>query len=347
MITDPRVFDDQHLPRRLPHRNGELQSLARALDHDHPTSSRDVLIAGPSGVGKSALARHYLRRAAERDRLQWTRVQCLGETAGTILRETLAGLTGKRVASNTLVLEVREQLQKLDGHNVVVLDEADDLPQTDALEELGGISGISVVVVCHDRERWLAQLDPGQQTRFEAVIEPDRYSVSELTDILEPRARRGLEPNSITEEQLQELADGSAGVARRGIQALRAAAELATDRGHAQIQGEDVTDSFDRARAWIRERNLESLSYHHHVLYELVREAGQIRMRELNERYEEREEALYKGQAVTPISRRWRRNKLAKLEEYDLVDVGDVPGGRVCEAVDRSLSSPIKLSLRQ
>ena len=343
MITDSRVFDDHHLPRRLPHRNQELQALARGLDLTQPGTSRDILIAGPSGVGKTALARHYLLRAEERDRLQWTLVHCLGETTGSILRQSLRGLTGQRVARNALTMDVRDDLQSLEGHHVVVLDEADDLPQTDVLEAFDTMPSLSVVVVCHDRERWLAQLPPSEQSRFHTVVEPDRYSIGELVDILEPRADLGLEPNAITEEQLRALADGSAGVARRGIQALRAAAELATDRGHAKIQPEDVEDSFDRARAWIRASNLESLPFHHHVLYEIVRSGGRdgVRGRELHERYDAVADRVYEGVAVTPIGKRWRREQLAKLREYDLIGWEDVEGGREYWAVDVGLESEL------
>jgi len=342
MITDARVFEDIHLPRELPHRNGELQSLARALDpSNNPAGGvQDVLVSGPSGVGKTALARHYLRRAERHDRLAWAHIPCLGETTGTILREALRDLSGQRVPSNMLVIEARRALANLDDQAVVVLDEADDLPETDVLEELATIEGLSVIAICHDRERWLSRLDSELQTRFRTVIEPDRYGVDELADILRPRARQGLEPNAIGDEGLRELADGSAGVARRGIQALRAAAELAAEREHGQIQGVDIADSFDRARSRIREANLGSLAYHHQVLYELIRQAGRIRMRELNKQYEKREEELYNGQAVTPISRRWRRERLPKLVEYDLVEREKKAGGTEYAVIDGSLESP-------
>lgn len=341
MITDPRYFDDAHVPRELPHRHTELQSLDRALDPGRDGAGvDDVLIAGPSGVGKTALARHYLTRAAEHDDVQWTRVECLGETTGTILRDTLEGLTNQDVPRNTTTEKARDGLAGLEERSVVILDEADDLPETDVFDHLTGLPKLSLIVVCHDRDRWVSRLDEAHQSRFRSVIQPDRYDVDELADILRPRARQGLVDDVVDEPQLRELADGAAGVARRGIQSLRAAAELAGERGHTQITDADIEDSFERARERIREMNLQSLAFHHHVLYELIREAGEIRMQELNERYEARSDELYRDQPVTPISRRWRRDRLPKLVEYDLVTRQATSGGSWYRVVDDSLASP-------
>jgi Cdc6-like AAA superfamily ATPase len=345
MLTDPRVFRDDHVPRDLQHRHSELEQLARALDPGtYGDEVDDVLIAGPSGVGKTALARHYLERAQAHDRLQWAYIPTLGNTTGSILRETLRELADTHVPNNRPIEEVRRDLAALDQRSVVVLDEADDLPETDTLDNFRGLPHLSLIAICHDRERWLSRLD-SQKTRFRTVIQPDRYGVDELTDILRPRARQGLEPNAVDGEQLREIADGSAGVARRGIQALRAAAELATEREHPRIQSEDVADCFERARRRIRKLNLASLPHHHQVLYELVRTAedGEIRARELNERYEADEKRLYAGRPMTPISRRARRRKLTKLQEYDLLRVEEVSGGRRYEVVDTELDSPIAI----
>jgi Cdc6-like AAA superfamily ATPase len=150
-----------------------------------------------------------------------------------------------------------------------------------------------------------------------------------------------LEPNAVDDDQLHEIADGSAGVARRGIQALRAAAELATEREHPRVQSEDVADSFDRARTHIRTANLSSLPFHHHVLYNLVCEGGEVSGRELHDRYDESAADWYRGRASTPISKRARRNKLAKLIEYDLVEREDVSGGVVYRQLDDAVESEL------
>lgn len=90
MITDPRVFQDTHLPRELMHREGEVEELSLAFDPalDGHTAG-DVLISGPSGVGKTVLARYTLAKLEQYVRVPHTHIRCLGESTGDILRTAL------------------------------------------------------------------------------------------------------------------------------------------------------------------------------------------------------------------------------------------------------------------
>ena len=127
-------------------------------------------------------------------------------------------------------------------------------------------------------------------------------------------------PDAVTRGQLEAIADGAAGVARRGIQALHAAAQIATEREHGCIREPDIKACFERARKRIRVANLESLPFHHQVLYALLYEAGAVTGRELHDRYDAVAETVYAQAAVTPIGARARREKLRKLESYGLIE---------------------------
>jgi len=180
------------------------------------------------------------------------------------------------------------------------------------------------------------------RSRFAVHVQPHRYTVPELVDILEPRAEQGLVGGIVSQRQLETLADGAVGVARRGIQALRAAAELAGERGHTTVTDQDIADSFARPAKRIRESNLQSLTTHHQVLYALVRDAGVIKASALNKRYDRLNDQLYQGRPVSPITKRDRRNKLTKLIEYDLIDASDDRNTRY-EVVDEQLASPLDI----
>lgn len=347
MIADPSVFDDEHLPHRLLHREREegalLDAWEPALDGDQPN---DVLLHGPSGVGKTVLSRHALQRLAEQTTVQSARVRCLGETTTGIVRAILEELPGDDPAQNTPREDLCVTLQeRVDEPTVAVLDEADDLPATDALERLADVRGLGVVAICHDPDDWLARCDQSVRQRIGVQLGLERYGVDELADILEERARQGLAPGSVTRAQLEELADRVAGVAREGIQALRWAAKQATDRGHEQITEQDLDDGPELARFNIRQSNLNSLPLHHQVLYEIVRDAGRgIEPAALHERYDAVAEGVYDGRPQTPISERARRRKLQKLVDYDLVEREGENRHREYRVCDERVSTAIGIT---
>lgn len=351
MITNPRVFEDGHLPRELPHRNAQLQQLARALapaTAGRPTE--DLLISGPSGVGKTVLCQWGLRHLDEAADVEHTYVRCLGRTGGDVLRSILRdhpGVDPAEVRDNTPTEDLRERLLATDQSFVAVLDEADDLPDTDTLDLLTGNAALSLIVICHDAERWRSRLDAQRARSFDGDrhIALDSYHVDELAGILQRRARHGLPPGAVDRGHLERIADEVAGVAREGIQALRAAAELADERGHARIRDEDIDDCFERARHRIRELNLRSLPFHHQVLYTLVYEAGEIAAPDLHDRYDNLAEDLYEGHPATPICRRTRRNKLQKLEDYDLIEVEGDGRARIYRPTDPEIVAAIDADL--
>ena len=66
MIQDARVLQDEFIPKEVGHRNQEMNELSRALDpvtRNEPAET--VFLYGPSGAGKTCLARFALDRLRE------------------------------------------------------------------------------------------------------------------------------------------------------------------------------------------------------------------------------------------------------------------------------------------
>jgi len=348
MITEPRVFEDDYPPRRLLHREREVKQILRAWAAvPRGVAGEDVLLHGPSGVGKSALARHALRQLDQEAPVASAWVRSLGKTSAGIGRSLLRDL-GVDVASNTPTDQLWTTLQErvdAEAPVVAVLDEGDDLPATDALERLADIRGLSTVAIVHDPDDWLARCSPGVRERYHGHdVGLERYGVDELADILEARADVGLRAGVVDREQLERLADKVAGVARDGIQSLKWAARQAHEREHDRVQEADLKDGPKLARQAIREANLQSLPYHHQVLYELVRECGPITAEALHERYDEVAGGVYDGCPQTPVTRRRRRTMLAKLVDYGLVDVDGENRGRMYRVCDGNIKPMVNAS---
>jgi cell division control protein 6 len=200
------------------------------------------------------------------------------------------------------------------------------------------------VVICHEPERWFSRLDPGVRDRFRAgtQIDLDRYSVSELADILERRAEAGLRRDVWMRAQLEAIADERAGVARDAIQSLRAAAEIAEERGHDTIRASDIERGYKRADRDIRLANVGSLPFAYQFIYELVRAFGPISSSKLYDLADEHQDAVWDGRPSRPPStNRARRKQLAKLREYDLIRTEN----NVHEACDESIEPSTDIDL--
>ncbi|WP_222919399.1 hypothetical protein [Natrinema sp. SYSU A 869] len=159
---------------------------------------------------------------------------------------------------------------------VLVLDEADVIPDLGVLEDLFAVDGVSVIAIAYRQVEWLNRVDRDLRPHFhgDSQIEFRKYSIEELVDILEPRVEHGLTDDPTQPGHLEWIADETGGVARWAIKSVLSAAELALERNHDQLLNEDVADAFERAKRKIRKANLRSLPLPHQRLYEIVRTIG-------------------------------------------------------------------------
>jgi len=320
VIVDHQVFADDHVPDRLVHRERAVGTLSRALEpalHDQPPE--DLLIHGPHGVGKTVLVRHTFERLEAKADVDYVYVRSMGRSAAGIIRAVLRHM-GANPATNTpledLCLRLRERMTR---PTVVVLDEGDDLPAT-ALRRLGDVDLVGVIPIVHDADAWLSATEPAVRRRFRsAQLGLDPYDAEELADILDPRAEQGLR-GSVDRSYLEYIGQRAEGAARTAIQTLRAAAHLADPE--LPIERVNVDAAYHQALSRIRRANLRSLPLHHHVVYEIVRAAGDdgVGPGTFHDAYDRVSDVVYQGREATPLSKRDRRRKLAKLDEYELID---------------------------
>lgn len=319
MIADARPLQPEFVPGDVRHRDGEVDALTSGLkpvlrgDHAEP-----VLLHGPSGTGKTCIARYAVERLREQVvDLDTQYVNCWEDyTRFKTLYRVLKGLDHafdvhrQSTPRDELLNRLRDALER---PYVVILDEVDQLEEKDVLYDLHRVSGLSLVLVANADEELFAELEERIASRFKTAtrIHFDRYGTREMVGILEDRIRWGLHEGVATGDQIRWIADAAGGDARVAIGTLRAAAQRGDQRGLRRLTDEIIREAAPEAKVEIRRKNLGKLTDHQRVLYDIVEEEGEVAPDALYE--------AYRGAVEEPKSRRMVRNYLQKMRRYNLV----------------------------
>ncbi|WP_227015892.1 AAA family ATPase [Haloarcula sp. JP-L23] len=181
-IAESVVFDDEHLPRRLLHREAAVDHLSRAWEPSlGGEQAHNVLIHGPPDVGKTALTRHSLQKLTGHADVQTAHVRCLGKTSADVVHSVLHDLPDGDPSMNVPREDLCIKLQeRVDGPAIVVLDEADA-----SRHERTGPAGRCREFVRRrhlpQSREWLSRLDGRLRRRLSfAEFGLERYGVDEL-----------------------------------------------------------------------------------------------------------------------------------------------------------------------
>ncbi len=319
MIQDARVLQPEFVPRDIVHRTHEVNTLTAALDPVTDGQQGETsLLYGPSGSGKTCIARYVTEQLRETVLdINTQYVNCWEDysrfkTLYRILEGVDRSLDIHR--QSTPRDELLERLREYDGPPyVVILDEVDQLEDKTVLYELYRTSGLTLVLIANQTENLFEPLNNRLASRFRTAtrINFDRYGIDELVAILEPRVRWGLDEGVIQTPQLELIANAAVGDARVGIESLRVAARRAKHEGLEKITDEIIRNAVPEAESEIKQRNVDILTEHQKVVYEVITEHGEITPSDLYESYRERVD--------DPKSNRMVRNYLKKMENYNLV----------------------------
>ncbi|QIO22093.1 hypothetical protein [Haloarcula sp. JP-L23] len=108
----------------------------------------------------------------------------------------------------------------------------------------------------------------------------------------------------------------------------------------------DVADAYPLAKEWMRQAALDSVAFHHHVLYESIREAGTIDSQTLHKRYGAIADDVYAGRQRTSLIKRTRRDTLAKLHGHDLLGQEGGTKDRIYWVLDENVRSGYDIDVR-
>jgi orc1/cdc6 family replication initiation protein len=334
MIEDARVLQAEFVPQEVEHRDAEVNNLSNALE---PITDGDpaetALLYGPSGVGKTCIAKFTLERLRETVLdIEYQYVNCWQDHSRfKALYRILDGVgeTFDIHRKSTPHDELLDRLREYDGPPyIVVLDEVDQLEDTKVLYDLYTIRGISMILIANREEDLFNKLDDRLVSRLHSSrrIRFSKYTIDELVAIMQARVRWGLHEGVIDRTRLERIANEAAGDARIAIGILRSAARKAEERGVTEITDTILDDAIPAGRAAVHQSNVEKLNDDQLILFEIIETHGEISPGELYSQYRERVE--------DPPTDRTIRNYLQKMAHYNLIEATGNGRGRTYVLVE-------------
>lgn len=335
MIQDARVLQGDFIPQEVVHRDPEVNALSNTLKpimRGEPAETAFLL--GPSGAGKTCIAQFAVERLREAVLdIEHQYVNCWQHHSRfKTLYQILDGV-GETLdihRQSTPKDELLTRLREYDGPPyVIVLDEVDQLDDASLLYDLYNTPSVSMVLIANREESLFADLDDRLQSRLHNCrrIHFDKYGIDALVDILRARVNWGLDADVIDTHLLERIADAAAGDARIAIGILRNAARDAEREGHDRISETHVEAAIPATRQEIREDNVETLSPHQRVLYDIIADKGEVTPGELYSAYAE--------EVTDPKTKRTLRNYLQKMRHYDLIVAEGKNRGRTYRLASR------------
>jgi len=276
IFANKELLEISHLPGegRIVGRDDEISQLATAVNPAiFGQSPSNVLIYGKTGTGKSLCAKYVSRRLIETAgdegvTATFAYVDCAQDTTETQAVQTIAAsvndveatdinIPDKGLSTSTYYKRLWRILDQRFDVVLIILDEIDKLSDDDILMQLWrageagkitdcklGVLGISNKIQYKDRmdERVKSSL-----CEREFVFPP--YDANQLRNIMDARSdafRDGvLEPSTIP--RAAALAAREHGDARKAIDILRYAGEIAQSNGSTTVREQFVTQARQRA----------------------------------------------------------------------------------------------------
>jgi len=267
LFKDKSVLQSNYNPNSIPHRAGQIEMVASILAPAlRGERISNLFIYGNTGTGKTLSIQHVRDRILEKlkglgqDRLKFLYVNCklkkVADTEYRIVAELISRLGGNVPATGLPTDEVYSRFVDLIDSKkqmiIIILDEIDQAVKKisdDFIYTLTRLnSGLKNAQICiigiSNSLTFMDNLDPRVRSSLgeeEIVFSP--YDALQLVDILNERAEKAFKGGVLDEGVVTKCAAYAArehGDARRALDLLRVAGELAEREGSTKIREEHI-----------------------------------------------------------------------------------------------------------
>ncbi len=312
------LSEEAFVPEEMLHRQNQLEQIRdEILQVVENQTERHILMYGPSGTGKTSLAKH-LKNQLERNRPEpltsyvncWTRYTRFKVLYSILEQSNHYRMLHQQLTSTEKLIDKINSI-RTDKPVITILDEVDLLNQPEALYDLTGEN--TALIIISNQKQALLNFDQRTQSRLsgKTTVHFPQYKHQELYDILDKRRKLALRKGTLNDMKLDWITDQAAGDARKAIRIMRLAAEKAEQKSTDKITDDCIEYGINQSETVYRKKNMSRLNKHQKQLVTILEDGGKYSPADLYR--------MYKNKVDDPVSKKTVRRYISKLERYNLV----------------------------
>jgi len=278
------ALSPEYIPDKLPFREGQIRQVAQILAPAlHGSKPSNLLLYGKTGTGKTAVARLVVEKLQAQDaskqiatcyintRIASTEYRTLAKIAESLPVPEDKRIPGTGLSIGTVLDRIFNAIKHNKVHLILVLDEIDYLVNAygdDILYQFTRAGehvepGFFTIVGISNDLKFKDELDPRVLSSLgeeELVFPP--YTTEELYAILNVRSKLAFKPGVVPDAVLNlcaALAGSEHGDARRAVDLLRVAGEIAEREGIHKVTEDCIRKASERVESNRIEDALRSL----------------------------------------------------------------------------------------
>lgn len=262
LFINPGVLEQDYLPRLIPYRESQHQYLAECIKPlFNSRNGTNLLVCGPSGIGKTACVMYILRKLREEsDAILPMYVNCWKTDTSTKIIYDMAKKLDIRYVEGKGADEVFDLvIRALNKQSSVVFafDEFDKVQDHRFLYRILEDVPLKTIFIVSNNIEWMNTIDPRIKSRLSLEkVEFKPYNYEETKGILHERSKYAFVVN-VWEYEANELVVKKAfeiGDIRFGLALLKKSGEVAENRGSRKIEVPDVERAIEKLRDFYDKR---------------------------------------------------------------------------------------------